>query len=106
MAPATLGVLAFDKKGRTTFTERMRQELNIDETTYVVVERTERGTIELVPATLVPKDQLWFHHPAVQARLARAESDFAEGRSTRTTTPEEAHTLLASLKTPTGQSVK
>lgn len=103
MAPATLGVLTFDKKGRTTFTESMRRELDIDEGTYLVVERTERGTIELVPATLIPKDQLWFHHPGMQARVARAEADFAEGRSVRTTTPAEALALLDGLKTREGK---
>jgi hypothetical protein len=52
----------------------------------------------LVPATLVPKDQLWFHHPEMQARIRRAESDLAEGRSTQTQTPEEALSFLAGLK--------
>src|ERR1035437_2397986 len=99
MTPATLGVLTFDKKGRTTFTERMRQALAIDESTYVVVERTERGTIELVPADLVPRDQLWFHHPEMQQRLARAETSFTEGRSTVTKTPEEEESVLHRLKT-------
>lgn len=98
IAPATLGVLTFDRKGRTTFTERMRQALGIDESTYVVVERTERGTIELVPADLVPRDQLWFHHPEMQQRIARAEAGFSEGRSTVTKTPEEAQAVLDRLK--------
>jgi hypothetical protein len=47
---------------------------------------------------VVPNDQLWFHHPDIQARVAQAERDFAEGRSTRTPTPEEAKALLDSLK--------
>jgi hypothetical protein len=52
-----------------------------------------------VPATLVPNDQLWFHHPAMQARIAKAEEeDFAAGRFTRTATPEEAQDLLDGLK--------
>lgn len=45
-----------------------------------------------------PKDQLWFQHAEIQARVARAESDFAEGRSTRTNSPEEAQAFLNSLK--------
>ena len=100
MAPATLGVLTFDKKGRTTFTERMRQALEIEDGTYVIVERTERGTFELVPATLVPNDQMWFHHPAMQARVAQAERDFATGGFTRTETPHNAQALLDNLKRP------
>lgn len=48
--------------------------------------------------TLVPKDQLWFYHPEVQARVRRAEEEFASGRSTRTETPAEAQAFLDSLK--------
>jgi len=48
--------------------------------------------------TLDPNDQRWFDHPDIQARVAQAERDFAEGRSTRTRTPEEAQALLDSLK--------
>lgn len=59
------------------------------------------GTLTIMAkpqATLVPNDQLWFHHPDMQARVVKAERDFAEGRSTQTRTPEEAQALLDSLK--------
>jgi hypothetical protein len=46
----------------------------------------------------VPNDQLWFHQPEMQARIRRAEEDFAAGRSTRTETPAQAQALLDSLK--------
>lgn len=46
----------------------------------------------------VPKDQLWFYHPEMQVRIARAEEDLASGRCTRTKTPEEAQAFLDSLK--------
>jgi hypothetical protein len=51
-----------------------------------------------VPAILAPNDQLWFCHPEIQVRVALAEADFAEGRSTRTSSPEEAQEFLDSLK--------
>jgi hypothetical protein len=51
-----------------------------------------------VPTTLVPDDQLWFHHPEMQARIRRAEEEFASGRSTRTETPAEAQAFLDNLK--------
>lgn len=100
MAPRTLGVLTFDKKGRTTFNGRMRRELQIDEGSHVVVERAEDGTVRLVPSALIPKDQLWFYHPEMQARIAEAEADIAAGRYTRTTTVAEAQAFLDSLKRP------
>jgi hypothetical protein len=72
--------------------------LGSDDANLVILERTERGTFELVPAALVPKDQLWFHHPDIQARVAEAEADFREGRFTRTDTLDEAQAHLDSLK--------
>lgn len=90
--------LTLDPKGRTTLPEEVRVALGVEPGDLILLERTARGTFELVPAALVPKDQLWFHHPEMQARVAQAERDFAEGRSTRTQTPEEAQALLDSLK--------
>jgi hypothetical protein len=46
----------------------------------------------------VPKDQLWFYHPEMQAQIARAEDDFASGRCTWTKTPEQAQAFLDGLK--------
>lgn len=90
--------LTLDQKGRATLPEEVRKVLGVEAGDFILLERTERGTFELVPATLVPNDQLWFHHPDIQARVARAEADFAGGRSTRTSSPEEAQEFLDSLK--------
>jgi bifunctional DNA-binding transcriptional regulator/antitoxin component of YhaV-PrlF toxin-antitoxin module len=87
-----------DKKGRTTLPEEVRLALGVEAGDLILLERSERGTFELVPASLVPRDQLWFHHPEVQERVERAESDLAAGRSTRTETPEEAQAFLDTLK--------
>lgn len=95
--------LTLDPKGRTTLPEEVRAALGVEPGDLILLERTERGTFELAPAALVPKDQLWFHHPDMQARVARAEKDFVEGRSTRTQTPEEAQALLDSLKQRPGR---
>src|SRR5436305_11730167 len=97
MATATT-FLTLDKKGRTTLPEEIRQALGVGAGDFLLLERTDRGTYELVPATLVPNDQLWFHQPEMQARIRRAEEDFAAGRSTRTETPAQAQALLDSLK--------
>lgn len=92
--------MTIDKRGRGTLPEEVRRDLGLDgeEGSFVILEKTSRGTYELVPATLIPKDQLWFHHPEVTARVAEAEADFREGRYTRTGTPEEAQSHLDSLK--------
>jgi AbrB family looped-hinge helix DNA binding protein len=90
--------LTLDKKGRATLPEEVRQALGVGAGDFLLLERTDRGTYELVPATLVPNDQLWFHHPEMQARVRRAEEEIAAGPSTRTETPAEAQALLDSLK--------
>jgi hypothetical protein len=51
-----------------------------------------------VPAALVPRDQLWFHHPEMQRRIRKAEADLAEGRTRMTRTVGEAQTLLDGFK--------
>lgn len=90
--------LTLDRKGRLSFPKEVRKVLGVEACGFILLERTERGTFELVPATLVPNDQLWFHHRDMQARIARAEEDFAEGRSVRTSSPKEAQGFLDSLK--------
>ena len=90
--------LSVDKKGRATLPEEVRTALGLGPGDLLLLERTERGTYELVPAALVPLDQLWFHHPEMKERVARAEEEFTRGRATRTATPEAAQTLLDGLK--------
>lgn len=90
--------LSLDKKGRATLPGDVRSALGVGAGDILLLERTTRGTFELVPATLIPRDQAWFHHPEMQARIARAESDFASGRVTRTHTVEAAQALLDRLK--------
>lgn len=92
--------LNIDKRGRCTLPEDVRRDLGIegDEGVLVILEKTARGTYELVPAALVPRDQLWVHHPEMRDRIEKAESDFGAGRSTRTETPEDAQRHLDSLK--------
>lgn len=90
--------ITVDKKGRATLPEEVRESLGISEGDIVILEKTDRGTYELVPASLVPKDQLWFYHPEMQARIAEAERNLRSGRYTSTKTLEEARAFLDRLK--------
>jgi bifunctional DNA-binding transcriptional regulator/antitoxin component of YhaV-PrlF toxin-antitoxin module len=95
----TMTIMVIDKRGRGTFPDEVRKDLGLDEDgTLVLLEKTARGTYELIPAAVVPKDQLWFHHAETQARIAEAEADIREGRFTAAATPEEAQAYLDSLK--------
>jgi AbrB family looped-hinge helix DNA binding protein len=90
--------VTLDKKGRATLPEDVRAALGVEAGDFIILERTERGTYELVPAALIPKDQLWFYHPEMQARIRKAEANLAAGRVTHTRTLEEARRFLDGLK--------
>lgn len=93
-----LGYLTVDEKGRTTIPREMRLALGLEAGTQLRVDRLDDGAFELIPAEVIPRDQLWFHTPEVQARVAKAEADFREGRSSRTEGPEDTQRFLDSLK--------
>jgi bifunctional DNA-binding transcriptional regulator/antitoxin component of YhaV-PrlF toxin-antitoxin module len=92
--------ITVDRRGRNTLPEEVRRDLGIgkEDSTLVILEKTDRGTYELVPASLIPNDQLGFHHPEMRRRIEEAEADFREGRAASTTTVEEAQAHLDRLK--------
>jgi len=94
----SISYLSVDQKGRATLPEEVRASLGLRPGDFVLLEKTERGTYELVPAALVPRDQLWFHHPEMQGRIRKAEADLAEGRTRVTRTAAEAQALLDGFK--------
>lgn len=106
MSGRTLGFLAVDDKGRTTFPKSMRRELGIRSGTQLRVDLSADGVVELIASELIPHDQLWFHNPTVQAGISKAEADFRDGRSRRTEGPEEAQQFLDSLKRSGGTGKK
>jgi AbrB family looped-hinge helix DNA binding protein len=93
-------VISLDKKGRTTLPEEVRSELGLKAGDFVILERTERGTFELVPASLVPNDQLWFYHPEMQRRIRDAEASITAGRATRSDGVAAVRRHLDALKRP------
>ena len=95
---STISYLSVDRKGRATLPEEVRRSLGLGAGDFVLLERTDRGTYELVPAALVPRDQLWFHHPEMRQRIQRAEGEIDTGRVTVTKGADEAQALLDSLK--------
>jgi hypothetical protein len=51
-----------------------------------------------VPAALVPRDQLWFHHPQMQRRIREAEAALVAGRVEKTRSAKAAQALLDARK--------
>jgi len=93
-----ISYLSVDNKGRATLPENVRASLGLRPGEFVLLERTERGTFALVPAALIPRDQLWFHHPEMQKRVRQAEAQIAAGRIERTRGATGAAKLLDGLK--------
>jgi AbrB family looped-hinge helix DNA binding protein len=93
-----IGVVTLDKKGRAVFPLALREEMGLVEGTQLRVERTDDGAYELVPAELVPRDQLYFHTPAMRRRIEAAERSIREGSSTKTKGERATAKFLDSLK--------
>ncbi|MGH7665334.1 MAG: AbrB/MazE/SpoVT family DNA-binding domain-containing protein [Gemmatimonadaceae bacterium] len=79
--------ITIGNKGRVTIPDDIRQRLGLEEGDVVRMVVTEHNTLEIVPAEIVPRDQLWFSHPAVRERVAKALADIEAGRTTRVVTP-------------------
>lgn len=92
------GLVALGAKGRLVLPDAVRRELDLHSGDYLLVERTERGSIELVPADVVPRDQRWFAHPEMQQRIAEAEASIEAGATREVRSVEEAQAYLDSLK--------
>ena len=95
---AAVAYLSLDQKGRATLPEAVRRSLSLRPDDFVLLERTDRGAYELVPAALVPRDQLWFHHPQMQRRIREAEADLVAGRVEKTRSAKAAQALLDARK--------
>jgi len=90
--------VTLDKKGRATLPEDVRAALGVEAGDFIILERTERGTYELVPAALVPKDQLWFYHPEMQERVRKAEEEIAASKVSGTRGATGARIFLEGLR--------
>jgi bifunctional DNA-binding transcriptional regulator/antitoxin component of YhaV-PrlF toxin-antitoxin module len=93
-----LAYLSLDNKGGATLPEDVRRTLGLHPGDLVLLKRTDRGSYELVPANLIPRDQLWFHYPEMRRRVTQAEAQVKAGQVHIARTPVEAKAFLDSLK--------
>jgi AbrB family looped-hinge helix DNA binding protein len=87
--------MTVDQKGRATLPEEVRTELGIVAGDVLMLERTERGSYELRVGAIVPKEDLWFLHPEVQARVKEGEEDVRAGRSKTIAPSDDLRSALA-----------
>jgi bifunctional DNA-binding transcriptional regulator/antitoxin component of YhaV-PrlF toxin-antitoxin module/mRNA-degrading endonuclease RelE of RelBE toxin-antitoxin system len=65
-------------RGRLTLPDELRRELGLADGDTMILLRTERG-LELLPAAVVPRDQLWSCTRTVQAALEEAAGPVSDG---------------------------
>jgi AbrB family looped-hinge helix DNA binding protein len=81
-------------KNQITIPHRISKALRLKKGDHMLV-RMVGKTVELVPATIIPKDQLWFWTPEWQRKEREADEDIAQGRVKEFTSVDE---LIKDLK--------
>jgi hypothetical protein len=59
--------------------------------------------VELVPLALIPRNQIWVAHSAMQERLSEALKDIAAGRTTRISKRSDVRASLNKPKKADGR---
>ncbi len=79
-------------RGRLTLPEELRRRLGLADGDTLILVGSERG-VELLPAAVVPRDQLWTCAQTVQAALAESEGLVPDGSDSVLTTRRFRHRL-------------
>ena len=77
-------VAAVREKGRMTLPSEIRRDLDIRPGDLLLLV-PRNGAVELIPADLVTRTQIWFLAKSVQKRVEEAEADVACGQVRRLT---------------------
>lgn len=73
-------LVQLDRRGRITIPKSVRSALDLEEGANLML-RAVGDRLELVPMTLVPRDQGWFYRDPVRERMAEADRDVEAGRT-------------------------
>ena len=66
-------------KNQITIPHRISKALRLKKGDHMLV-RVVGKTVELVPASIIPRDQLWFWTPEWRKKEREADEDIAQGR--------------------------
>jgi len=81
-------------KHQVTIPHRISRALRLKKGDHMLM-RLVGGHVEMIPASLIPKDQLWFWTPEWQKMEREADEDIAQGRVKEFSSVED---LLRELK--------
>ncbi len=66
-------------KHEITIPRRVSKALKLKKGDYLLLRLVDRR-VEMIPVSLIPKDQLWFWTPEWQKKEREADEDIAQGR--------------------------
>lgn len=92
--PAIEEAVRLGAKHQVTIPHRISQALRLKKGDHMLM-RLVGQRVEMIPANLIPKDQLWFWTPEWQKMEREADEDIAQGRVKEFSSVEE---LLKDLK--------
>ena len=92
--PKLEGTIRLGAKRQVTIPHRISSALRLKKGDHMLL-RLVGGRVEMIPVSLIPKDQLWFWTPEWQKKEREADEDIAQGRVKEFSTVEE---LLKDLK--------
>jgi len=83
-------------RGRVTLPKAARQRLSLAEGDRLIVV-VGRNSIELVPADLISREDLWTLSEAIRTRIDRAEEDLSSGRTAVLENPRSMRATVRGL---------
>jgi len=92
--PILEGTIRVGAKHQVTIPHRISRALHLKKGDHMLL-RLVGGRVEMIPVSLIPKDQLWFWTPEWQQKEREADEDIAQGRVKEFSTVEG---LLKDLK--------
>jgi AbrB family looped-hinge helix DNA binding protein len=95
------GTVRVGAKHQVTIPHRISRALRLKKGDHMLL-RLVGGRVEMIPVSLIPKDQLWFWTPEWQKKEHEADVDIARGNVKTSDSVEELMKDLRSPKTSSG----
>jgi AbrB family looped-hinge helix DNA binding protein len=86
--PKLEGTIRVGAKRQVTIPHGISSALRLKKGDHMLL-RLVGGRVEMIPVSLIPKDQLWFWTPEWQKKEREADEDIAQGRVKEFSTVEE-----------------
>ena len=86
--PKFEGTIRVGAKRQVTIPHGISSALRLKKGDHMLL-RLVGGRVEMIPVSLIPKDQLWFWTPEWQKKEREADEDIAQGRVKEFSTVEE-----------------